>query len=207
MTETSRGGRPRAFDGDAVLDAAVGMFWRRGFEATSMRELETELGISQSSIYNAFGSKRQLLDAALDRYEGRVRRELVTPLGSTGGVDAVVEFLDSLQQWVTDGGNRGCLVINLMAGHSDDSELARRTVSFRDRLRRALADAIETEPGVTAAEASSHAELVLTAALGLSVASRGGASSEELTGMVRATQAQVRTLRHRRDADPHQIPT
>lgn len=204
MTETSHSGRPREFDHASVLDAAVDVFWRRGFGATSMRELETELGISQSSIYNAYGSKRRLLEAALDRYEARVCSELVTPLGSTGGVDAVVEFLDSLQRWVTDGGNRGCLVINLMVGQSDDPDLARRTGSFRDRLRRALVGAFRAEPGVTDGEATSYAELILTVALGLSVASRGGASTAELTGMVQATQAHVRRWRPHH-ANAHQI--
>jgi len=191
MAATTRPGRPREFDRDDVLDAAVDVFWRQGFTGTSMRDLETTLGISQSSIYNSFGSKRELLEAALDRYEKRVHRELIAPLERTGGVDAAVDFLDSLQRWITADGRSGCLIINLMAGESDDAEMARRTKSFRDGLRMALTEAFREEPGMTSEDATAHAELILTTALGLNVAARGGAPDTELATMVSAAKAHV----------------
>ena len=65
--------RPREFEEDAVLDAAMECFWNRGYEATSMRDLVEKTGITGASLYNAFGDKRALYERALDRYvEGSV---------------------------------------------------------------------------------------------------------------------------------------
>ena len=60
--------RPREFDEGAVLDAAVLCFWKQGYEATSVRDLVAQTGITAASLYNAFGDKRALYQRALDHY-------------------------------------------------------------------------------------------------------------------------------------------
>jgi TetR/AcrR family transcriptional repressor of nem operon len=60
--------RPREFDEIAVLEAAVDCFWKRGYEATSIRDLAASTGLSAPSLYNAFGDKRTLYAKALERY-------------------------------------------------------------------------------------------------------------------------------------------
>ena len=75
-----RRGRPRTFDTDRVLDDAMDLFWRRGYRSTTTRDLEASLGVTQSSLYHAFGSKAQLLDRALARYQTRLDHELLGPL-------------------------------------------------------------------------------------------------------------------------------
>ena len=60
--------RPREFDEEAVLDAAVNCFWAQGYEATSVRDLVEKTGITGASLYNAFGDKRALYRKALDHY-------------------------------------------------------------------------------------------------------------------------------------------
>ena len=60
--------RPREFDEDAVLDAAMQCFWARGYEATSVRNLIEKTGITGASLYNAFGDKRALYERALHHY-------------------------------------------------------------------------------------------------------------------------------------------
>ncbi|MDH3705515.1 MAG: TetR/AcrR family transcriptional regulator, partial [Acidimicrobiia bacterium] len=65
-------GRPRTFDEEQVLDRALEVFWQRGYQGATARVLEAELDITQSSIFNAFGSKRNLLGLALDGYERRI---------------------------------------------------------------------------------------------------------------------------------------
>ena len=57
--------RPREFDESAALDAAVDCFWREGYEATSVRDLAARMGITGTSLYNAFGDKRSLFRQAL----------------------------------------------------------------------------------------------------------------------------------------------
>src|SRR5436309_13794687 len=60
--------RLREFDYEKVLDRALGLFWRGGYEATSLDDLLDEVGLSKSSFYGAFGSKHEILLACLDRY-------------------------------------------------------------------------------------------------------------------------------------------
>ena len=60
--------RLREFDYEKVLDRALGLFWRGGYEATSLDGLLDEVGLSKSSFYGAFGSKHEMLLACLDRY-------------------------------------------------------------------------------------------------------------------------------------------
>ena len=62
------GGRPRAFEPEAALDAAVDTFWRHGYESTGLTELTEAMGISRPALYRAFGDKAQLFRAALERY-------------------------------------------------------------------------------------------------------------------------------------------
>ena len=61
-------GRPREFDRDAALEAAMLLFWRKGFAMTSMNDLCAAMGIRSPSLYAAFGSKEDLYLEAFDRY-------------------------------------------------------------------------------------------------------------------------------------------
>ena len=67
-------GRPISFDKDAALEAAMLLFWERGFEGTSMADLTQAMGLNPSSIYAAFGDKHALFSLAVRRYlETRAR--------------------------------------------------------------------------------------------------------------------------------------
>src|SRR6266852_3547435 len=61
-------GRPRAFDVDEALDKALKVFWRKGFEGTSLPDLTKAMGINRPSLYAAFGNKEELFRKVLDRY-------------------------------------------------------------------------------------------------------------------------------------------
>jgi len=66
--EKPRGGRPRAFDPDRALDAAMHLFWEHGYEATSLAMLREAMGLTPPQIYNAFTDKETLFRKALTRY-------------------------------------------------------------------------------------------------------------------------------------------
>src|SRR5215467_14459164 len=76
-------GRPRAFDPDKVLDRALKVFWRKGYEGASLSELTKALGINRPSLYAAFGDKEALFRKARERYEegptGVLREALPEP--------------------------------------------------------------------------------------------------------------------------------
>jgi TetR/AcrR family transcriptional repressor of nem operon len=105
--------RPREFDEGAVLDAAVLCFWKQGYEATSVKDLVAQTGITAASLYNAFGDKRALYQRALDHYveastADRIQRcEVLPPL------QAIEEFFaEIVKRSLTDRDRKGCMLVN-----------------------------------------------------------------------------------------------
>src|SRR2546423_14201853 len=125
-------GRPRSFDADRALDAAVRVFWRKGYAGASLAELTRAMGINRPSLYAAFGNKEALFRRAIDRYvEGpgsHVRTALEQPTARRvverllfGGIDVIAGARTP----------RGCLLVQgaLACGQATASagrEAARR---------------------------------------------------------------------------------
>jgi TetR/AcrR family transcriptional repressor of nem operon len=105
--------RPREFDEGAVLDAAVLCFWKQGYEATSVRDLVAQTGITAASLYNAFGDKHALYQRALDHYveasiADRIRRcEALPPRQA---IEAFFE--DIVKRSLNDRDRKGCMLVN-----------------------------------------------------------------------------------------------
>ena len=120
-------GRPRNFDEAAALDAAMQVFWQKGFEATSLDDLTKAMGLSRSSFYAAFGSKQTLFLRAVDHYSRRGLRSL-KEVAETAEGDIVDAMLQALAN--PEGGSRGCLLINCiteLAPHDDQvADIGRR---------------------------------------------------------------------------------
>src|ERR687891_349404 len=89
--------RPREFDIDEALEAAMGAFWVRGYEATSLADLMQAMGLQKGSIYKAFGDKHALFLCALQRYLDQMyeaQRAMLT--GATSPRVALQAWLDQL---------------------------------------------------------------------------------------------------------------
>ncbi|GAB3438847.1 TetR/AcrR family transcriptional regulator [Actinophytocola sediminis] len=135
--------RTKEFDQDVVLRAAMDLFWRNGYEATSMQDLVDHLGIGRGSIYATFGSKHELYLLALDRYAEERGGDTLTELSQPGPVlPAVRELVRAfLDESLTD--RRGCLVTNTAVECATvDREIARRVESNWDGLETAIAGAL-----------------------------------------------------------------
>ncbi|MEH6378019.1 helix-turn-helix domain-containing protein [Streptomyces sp. KLMMK] len=106
--------RTKEFDPDAALQSAVELFWRRGYEATSMADLVGHLGIARASLYATFGSKRELYLKALQRYSEqhspRVAEELSRPGPALPAVRGLVTRFAG--EAADDELRRGCFVTN-----------------------------------------------------------------------------------------------
>ncbi|MFI6656002.1 TetR/AcrR family transcriptional regulator [Streptomyces sp. NPDC050523] len=138
--------RTKEFDPDAALQAALELFWQRGYEATSMSDLVEHLGIGRASIYATFGNKHELYLKALDRYDRAglppIVRELSRPGPALPGVRSVVrryaaEAADAQLRL------NGCLVTNTageLAPH--DPAAARRVERNWDQLEAVLHSAL-----------------------------------------------------------------
>jgi TetR/AcrR family transcriptional repressor of nem operon len=142
--------RPREFDVDAALDRALDLFWSKGYEATSLDDLCAATGLSRSSLYAAFGNKRDLLLKSVDRYVERRTPDLAAILAPPAPVREAFATLAHrfIEQIVAGVGRRGCFLGNCAAElpRSDRAALARvrdglaRTQStFRAALVRAAA--------------------------------------------------------------------
>lgn len=106
-------GRPREFDEEAALEAAMDAFWAKGFEATSMAELCTCTGMHKGSLYQAFGDKHQLFMSALKHYADSEFRETTAVVKeSNSPLENIRAVVNRICEGV--GGEKGCMMINSM---------------------------------------------------------------------------------------------
>lgn len=106
-------GRPKCFDEEKVLEAAIDCFWRNGLRASSIRTLADEMGIAGPSLYNAYGCKQTLFTRALDRYAETALRPRFGRLEGLPPLDAVRGFLqESVEIALSDPDCKGCLFVN-----------------------------------------------------------------------------------------------
>ena len=131
--------RTRTFDEQAVIADAMTVFWRKGYEATSIDDLVQATGINRASMYGTFGSKEGLLLAALDHYVLAINRERLKLLQGKGTVrECLAAYFDSLIAFSTgDGRGLGCLLTNTAI------ELSPRNARIRKKLK-AIFEHVET---------------------------------------------------------------
>lgn len=143
--------RPREFDADVALDRAMNLFWSKGYEATSLDDLCEATGLSRSSLYATFGSKRDLLLRTVERYSERRTPNLAAVLAQGRPIrEAVAALLDEFIDDIVSGpGRRGCFLGNCAAELPRHDRgalarvrqgLARTEATFREALVRARAN-------------------------------------------------------------------
>lgn len=118
--------RPKEFEPDTIADAAMHVFWRHGYAATSVQDLVEGTGLSRSSLYSSFESKQGLYQQALRRYQA-VTASNVALLSESGSAKALVRklLMRIVEDELEDAQRRGCLAANAsleMAGH--DAQVA-----------------------------------------------------------------------------------
>jgi TetR/AcrR family transcriptional repressor of nem operon len=191
--------RPREFDEDDVVARATDLFWRRGYHATSVRDLGEALGLSASSLYRTFGDKHALFLRALDHYRATDSAEARDHLLRPGPAPEVLrEWLIRMVDMPEEGAAaRGCFVVNTATelGADDPAVDGRTQAAFgvtrhalQEILQRGLRDGeLRADLDVTAT-----AESLFTLVLGLRVRARAGHGAAELAGVI---DTAVRSLR------------
>jgi AcrR family transcriptional regulator len=191
-TTKSRRGRPPAFDRARALQAAMMLFWERGYEGTSFDDLIATMAISPSSFYNAFGSKQGLYEAAVERYLtlnacwfGRVLQEQTDTRTAFERLIAA-----AAQEFTRCDLPAGCM-ISLEGTHLPpalapvrDSLVAQRALSgeaLAARIRRGMDEG--DVPGDT--DPAALAAFFGAVLRGMSVQARDGASAARLAGIGR----------------------
>jgi AcrR family transcriptional regulator len=178
-------GRPREFDIDKALERAMGLFWRQGYEGTSLADLTRELGLTRPSLYAAFGSKEGLFLKALDLYETRAGYRQAALTAPTAAAYARV-LLEGAADLHGDKRNPpGCLGVQgaLVCAPQSDSirkELIRRRKigesNILDRLKRAIAEG-DLPPDADPADLARYLSIVI---YGITIQAAGGATRKEL---------------------------
>src|SRR4051812_17223395 len=179
-------GRPRSFDEDKALDAALEVFWRQGYEGASLSDLTDAMGINRPSLYAAFGNKEKLFRLALDRYAegpaGYVAEALEAPTARAVFEQLLRGAIDVATKPCNPG---GCLAVQGALACGDEAEPARRELAkrraasealVRERLRRARAEGDLPRD----ANPADLARYVATVVWGICVQAAGGAGRAEL---------------------------
>lgn len=166
----------KQYDADALLDRAMRAFWARGYEATSVRDLVESTGVNRGSLYATYRDKHALFLAALRRYDGTMRRDLLEELERRHGPREAIRhlFLAFTAQLSAGGRGRGCFLTNTAAELASHDPKAGRIVAhaqeeieafFARMIRRGKARG-EMAPRIKPAEA---ARGLLAALIGVAV--------------------------------------
>lgn len=177
--------RPKAFDVDTALDAAIAVFREHGFEGTSAQMLVDAMGIGRQSLYDTFGDKWQLYQAALRRYaisEGQAHRAVLrSGARAIDGIRAMVER-------VVAAAGTPCLGVGSIAEFGcSRPELAEINGAADRLIRDAMIEqvrAAQAEGDVAQAlDPDTAATFLIASFAGIRIAARGGASSSQVKAL------------------------
>lgn len=191
-SEAKRLGRRPEFDREAVVAAAITAFWAKGFDATTLSDLEAATGIDRSSIYNSFGGKEGLYRSAASAYVDSAEEVLFEPLfDGLGGAADIIEFLDRLAENLGAGTNPdGCLIVNDMASTVDRDASHRYLVRLQDGFDVALARASESNE-INAGMNAQRSHVLVAAILGVNIAHRNGGSGTRAHKLIDGLRSEV----------------
>ena len=187
--------RPRSFNPDEALDLARDVFWRKGFQGTSLDDITAATGLAKPSLYAAFGDKNALFLKVLDRYHERIIANAEPVLND--GPSA----RDAIERWLTGfvpfcsgvRGSRGCLSINTAAdGASEQKEIRKKVERFNRKLEELLRNRLRADRTQfsDAFDPDSAARTIMAIYLGLMVMAKDAPDAAR----VRATLHQAMKL-------------
>ena len=194
MEKVATRGRPREFDTDVALAAALRVFWTKGYEAASLTDLTQEMGITRPSLYAAFGNKEALFKQALDLYEREKLAYVDAALQESTAKAVASRMLHGAVETVTDGDCRGCMgVIASVACQGGDSSILADVTRRGEASHRALVTRMQRAIDEGDFSGPTDAEVITrylkTILQGLSVQAQAGATADELRQVVEAAMA------------------
>jgi AcrR family transcriptional regulator len=199
-------GRPREFDRDQALQKAMYLFWSRGYETTSMADLRAALGITQASLYAAFGGKEQLFRETVELYRQTAARgtteALAIETSSRAAIHAMLQA--AVDAFSAPGAPGGCLLI---LGATNCAVENRAVQEYLLSIRRQISQSIleRLKQGQDKGDVPKAAPVATLAAYystvlhGLALQSRDGASRKTLTQIVQFAMADWKRMVSRAD--------
>lgn len=185
-----RRGRPRSFDLDRALDRALQIFWRKGYDGTSVSDLTKAMGVNRPSLYAAFGDKEALFRKALDRYRGgpaAYTQEALKEPTARAVVERLLRGAADLNTAPRSPG--GCLMVQGALACSESAESIRQElISSRAAGEAAIRQRFEhaKSNGDLPADAdpADLARYIATIVYGIAVQAAGGTSRRKLHRVV-----------------------
>ena len=182
--------RPKEFDEERALTAALAVFWEKGYEATSVQDLTARMGIQKASLYNTFGDKHALFVRALTAYQGEICEWYRAALERPGSVRQALADLLREMTGPPETGCRGCLCVNSaveLAPHDPVIArlLRRHNETLEELFRRALERGRRSGELPATLDVGATARFLLSVIAGLSVARKAGTRPERLADIVR----------------------
>ncbi|TWI62578.1 TetR family transcriptional regulator [Pseudoduganella lurida] len=183
-------GRPREFALDDAARDAMQVFWDCGYEGASLPDLIEGTGLSRGSLYKAFGDKKGLLLAALDRYMAEGLQVTAEQLSQPGSARAAIRtaLLRHAVQSSGSTGRRGCLIVAMateQAAH--DPDIAERARGMFERLQQLYAAAIvrgQASGELPARDAQALARFLVCQIQGMRVLGKTGVAKAEMVALV-----------------------
>jgi TetR/AcrR family transcriptional regulator, transcriptional repressor for nem operon len=186
--------RVKAFDEETILDKAVNLFWRKGYNGTSAQDLVDELGISRSSLYDTYGDKYQLFKNSLLQYRKKFAGAMIEMINNSEDFEKTIKDVfnyvvtESLQEKCS----KGCFIVNSsveLAPHN--AEIAQIVNDNMQDIENALFRLIEKGQDIgqfsKSHSARSLARFIFNSISGIRVASKSGADKKVLDDIVKVT--------------------
>ena len=199
IESTPRGrGRPRRYEHEAALDAALATFWAKGFAGTSLDDLASAMGMNRPSIYAAFGNKDALYAAAVERYVQTLGRAFLEPLqrGRTLAADLDGFYASVIDVVGGSHGPHGCIVACTLPAEAETTPAARALLAdalarIDEAVRQRLARAVEQGELPRDTDLRTQAQVVTSGMIALSLRARSGAPIRDLKRLARAFVAAI----------------
>ena len=173
--------RKKQYNEDEVVEKAMNLFWKNGYETTSMQMLEKEMGINKFSIYSSFGNKHGLFLESLSQYKSKISATLLKFKNGTNGIEDIKQFFyDSISSNFKLGNQKGCFVTNTYNEFSknEDQLIKEQMDAFMNNLKTIIVEKLQMDPSKDEDTVLKQANYLLLAKHGLAAASRVNTQQE-----------------------------
>lgn len=167
--------RKKEYNEEEVILKAMNLFWRNGYETTSMQMLEKEMGINKFSIYSSFGNKHGVLIESIKLYQRKLNVLIAKLNNSSNGIDDIKLYFYDFVEFTKDTDfGKGCLVTSTMneLGTSIDEELKELTIKFSNSIYQAFYTSISKGGKKSKKTIEQQTDFLITSLMGLTFATR-----------------------------------
>jgi AcrR family transcriptional regulator len=198
-------GRPRSFDREQALERAMQVFWKQGYEATSIHDLTRAMGINPPSLYAAFGDKERLFMEAVERYQRECGPAVGCILDGAPTARGAIErlLMESAGQMAHSGDPRGCMLITSAtncSAASVQSALAGRREEQKGALKARIDRGVREGELPRGTDTAALADFYTMVLQGMAIRARDGATRKSLLAAAEAAmRAWPRSAARRRE--------